>query len=62
MEAEYYKEQHYDIVSAIKLMASKGYEKIHLQGHSLGSTKSVYVYNKLLQNNETKILNKGQLS
>ena len=52
------KDSYYDIVSAIKLMASKGYEKIHLQGHSLGSTKSVYVYNKLLQNNETKILNK----
>ena len=52
------KDSYYDIVSAIKLMASKGYKKIHLQGHSLGSTKSVYVYNKLLQNNETKILNK----
>ena len=46
------KDSYYDIVSAIKLMISKGYEKIHLQGHSLGSTKSVYVYNKLLQNNE----------
>lgn len=52
------KDSYYDIVSAIKLMASKGYKKIHLQGHSLGSTKSVYVYNKLLQNNETEILNK----
>ena len=52
------KDSYYDIVSAIKLMISKGYEKIHLQGHSLGSTKSVYVYNKLLQNNETEILNK----
>ena len=40
------KDSYYDIVSAIKLMASKGYEKIHLQGHSLGSTKRVYVYNK----------------
>lgn len=48
---------YYDIVGAIKILQSRGYKKIHLQGHSLGSTKIVYMYNKLIQNKEIEILN-----
>lgn len=51
-------DSYYDIVAAINVMSKMGYTKIHLQGHSLGSTKSVYVYNKLLEKNKTEILNK----
>ena len=50
-------DSHYDIVGAIKVMQNKGYSTINLQGHSLGSTKTVYTYNKLLEKNETDILN-----
>ena len=49
---------YYDLVAAIKLMIAKGYKNIHLQGHSLGSTKTVYTYNKLIQNDEKELLNK----
>lgn len=49
---------YYDVVGAIRLMIKKGYTKIHLQGHSLGSTKTVYTYNKLIQNGEKEILEK----
>ena len=49
---------YYDVVGAIKLMIKKGYTKIHLQGHSLGSTKTVYTYNKLIENEEMEILKK----
>ena len=38
---------YYDIVGAIEFVLSLGYEEIYLQGHSLGSTKVVYTYNKL---------------
>ena len=36
-----------DIVGAIKKLKELGYKNIYLQGHSLGSTKIVYTYNKL---------------
>ena len=36
-----------DIVGAIKAIKELGYKNIILQGHSLGSTKIVYTYNKL---------------
>lgn len=49
-------ESYYDIVGAIKILKEKGYRKIYLQGHSLGSTKIVYTYNKLIENNEKEIL------
>ena len=49
---------YYDIVGAIKLMIKRGYTKIHLQGHSLGSTKTVYTYNKLLENGEQELIEK----
>lgn len=51
-------DSYYDLVAAIKLIISKGYNNIHLQGHSLGSTKTVYTYNKLLQNGEEELINK----
>lgn len=50
-------ESYYDIVGAIKALKEKGYKNIYLQGHSLGSTKIVYTYNKLIENNEVDILN-----
>lgn len=51
-------DSYYDLVGAIKLMISKGYKNIHMQGHSLGSTKTVYTYNKLTENGEQELLNK----
>ena len=41
----------YDITGAIKFAIESGYTKIHLQGHSLGSTKIVYTYNRMLKEN-----------
>lgn len=47
---------YYDVVGAIEFVLSLGYEEIYLQGHSLGSTKVVYTYNKLQKEN-SKLLN-----
>lgn len=44
-------DSYYDIVGAIQYVVSLGYKEIYLQGHSLGSTKIVYTYNKLLKEN-----------
>lgn len=44
-------ECYYDIVGAIEYVESLGYEKIYIQGHSLGATKVVYAYNQLLKEN-----------
>lgn len=41
-------EGYYDIKGAIELALNLGYKQIYLQGHSLGSTKTVYTYNRLL--------------
>lgn len=51
-------DSYYDIKAAIKLMLDNGYEKINLLGHSLGSTKIVYTYNKLKSENDYSILSK----
>jgi pimeloyl-ACP methyl ester carboxylesterase len=51
-------DSYYDITGAIKSMIDIGYEKIHLQGHSLGCTKIVYTYNRLKDENNTEILGK----
>lgn len=48
---------YYDIKGAILMLLDKGYETVYLQGHSLGSAKSVYTYQKLKQENEIEILN-----
>ena len=50
-------ESYNDIVGAIKHLKSIGYTSFHIQGHSLGSTKTVYTYNRLKSNNENEILN-----
>ena len=47
---------YFDVVGAIEFALSLGYEEIYLQGHSLGSTKVVYTYNKLQKEN-SKLLN-----
>lgn len=49
-------ESYYDILGAIKYCLNKGYEKIYLMGHSLGSTKTVYFYQKLLKEENEEIL------
>lgn len=49
-------ESYYDILGAIKYCLNKGYEKIYLMGHSLGSTKTVYFYQKLLKEHEENTL------
>ena len=38
-----------DILGAINYALSKNYQEIYLMGHSLGSTKTIYFYNKLLK-------------
>ena len=48
-------ECYYDIVGAIEYVLSLGYEDIYLQGHSLGSTKVVYTYNRLLKEHSNLI-------
>lgn len=42
---------YFDIVGAIEKAVSLGYSEIYLQGHSLGSTKTVYTYCKLKEEN-----------
>lgn len=49
-------ESYNDIIGAINVLKEKGYKKIYLQGHSLGSTKIVYTYNKLVEENNREIL------
>ena len=44
-------DSYYDIKGAIKKAIELGYEEIFLQGHSLGSSKVVYTYNKLKEEN-----------
>ena len=41
------REGYYDIKAAIEEVIARGYEKIYLQGHSLGSTKTLYTYTRL---------------
>lgn len=48
---------YYDITGAIEFVLSLGYEEIYLQGHSLGSTKVVYTYNKLQKENSNLLNN-----
>ena len=48
-------EGYFDIKGAIEFAIKLGYKKIYLQGHSLGSTKTVYTYNKLKKENYESI-------
>lgn len=43
-------ESYFDIEGVIKYALELGYTSIYLQGHSLGSTKIVYTYNKMREN------------
>lgn len=43
---------YYDVKGAIQTAVNLGYEEIYLQGHSLGSTKTVYTYTKLKKEND----------
>ena len=51
-------ESYNDIVGAINYAISKEYKEIYIMGHSLGSTKTVYTYNKLIENKEEEILDR----
>lgn len=44
-------EAYYDIKGAILKAVQLGYDEIYLQGHSLGTTKIIYTYNKLKNEN-----------
>ncbi len=44
-------EGYYDIKGAIMKSIEMGYTEIYLQGHSLGSTKTLYTYHKLQKEN-----------
>ena len=48
-------ESYYDILGAIKYALQLGYKNIYLQGHSLGATKIVYTYNKMIKNNDINL-------
>lgn len=45
-----------DIIGAVLKMKELGYEKIHLQGHSLGATKVLYTYHQLQEKQDRQIL------
>lgn len=49
-------ESYEDIVGAILKLKELGYEKIYLQGHSLGCTKIVYTYHELKEEGEQELL------
>lgn len=44
-------EGYFDVKGAIEKAIELGYTEIYLQGHSLGSTKTVYTYNRLKNEN-----------
>lgn len=46
-----------DILGAINYAKQNNYNEIYLMGHSLGCTKTIYTYNKLLEENQEEILN-----
>ncbi len=50
-------ESYYDIIGTIKYAISLGYTTIYLQGHSLGATKVVYSYIRMIQNKDIEVKN-----
>lgn len=50
-------ESYHDIKGAILKAIELGYNEIYLQGHSLGTTKIVYTYNKLKEENSELVKN-----
>lgn len=53
--AEDVKDSYLDITAAMKCMLSKKFNKIILQGHSMGCTKVVYTYNKLIESSDDNL-------
>ena len=51
-----------DIIGAVNYVLGLGYEDIYLSGHSLGSTKVLYTYNRLLNENSQYLKNIKVLS
>lgn len=41
-----------DILGAINYATQNDYDEIYLMGHSLGSTKTIYAYNKIIKENK----------
>lgn len=50
-------DSYFDIKAILNYVLEKGYTNVYILGHSLGCTKTIYTYNKLLKNNEIEILN-----
>lgn len=48
-------ESYYDILGIIEYALKLGYTSIYLQGHSLGATKIIYSYIKMIENNIKEI-------
>lgn len=53
---ENFLDSYHDVKGALEMLIKRGYETIYLQGHSYGSSKSVYTYYQLKQNGEADIL------
>ena len=49
-------ESYEDIIGAINYATERGYKEIYIMGHSLGCTKTIYTYNKLIEENNKEIL------
>lgn len=53
-------ESYEDIKGAMEYVISLGYKEIWISGHSLGSTKVVYTYNKMIDKKENELLSNIQ--
>lgn len=51
-------ESYEDIIGTINYATERGYKEIYIMGHSLGCTKTIYTYNKLIEENNKEILDK----
>lgn len=48
-------DSYYDVKGAISFAKSLGFQEIILQGHSLGCTKTVYTYHKMIERKDEEI-------
>lgn len=55
---EIVEDAYFDILGAMDYTIENGYDQIYIMGHSLGSTKTVYVYNKLLEDKKEEYISK----
>ena len=51
-------ESQYDILGGINFAINKNYDEIYLLGHSLGCTKIIYTYSKLLEEKQEQVIDK----